>query len=341
MLLRFTDKGIYCEQGKFYIDPWKPVGRAIITHAHADHARPGHVNYLSHWQSEEILRLRLGQEIKLQTLEYEEEILINGVKISLFPAGHIIGSAQVRVEYKGELWVVSGDYKLEDDGICTPFEAVKCHHFITESTFGMPVYHWKPQSEIFEEVNMWWRRNKEEGKTSVLMGYALGKAQRLLSGLDVSIGNVYAHGAVRNVVDVMAKHWKPNFPLLKPERKTKRGMYAGDLVIVPPSALGNTWLKKFQPYSTGFASGWMNIRGQKRRRAVDQGFIISDHADWDGLNTAVEATGAENIWVTHGYTDSYSRYLTEKGYNANPVVTEFSGEEIIAEPEQAEEIESN
>jgi len=195
----------------------------------------------------------------------------------------------------------------------------------------MPVYHWKPQSEIFAEINNWWRKNREEEKTSILMGYALGKAQRLLSGLDTSIGDVYAHGAIRNVVQIMEKHWECPFPLLKPDRKTTKGMYTGALVIVPPSAVGTPWLKRFQPLSTGFASGWMNIRGQKRRRAVDQGFIISDHADWDGLNQAVAATEAENIWVTHGFTDIYSRYLSEKGYNAKPVVTEYSGEDAQEE----------
>ncbi len=337
MLLSFTDRGIYCEQGNFYIDPWRPVGQAIITHAHADHARPGNAHYLAHHQSEEILRLRLGHSIKLRTVAYGEPLFMNGVEVSLHPAGHILGSAQIRVAHRGEVWVVSGDYKLENDGICTPFAPVNCHHFVTESTFGMPIYHWKPQAEIFTQINQWWYKNREEGKTSVLLAYALGKAQRLLSGLDPSLGEVYAHGAVRNVSDAMQTHWQCPFPLLKPDRKSKRGQYTGALVIAPPSALGSSWLRKFQPYVTGFASGWMNIRGQKRRRAVDQGFVISDHADWNGLQKAIAATEAEHIWVTHGYTDAFSRYLTEKGYDAKPVVTEYEGDENTPDSESNSE----
>jgi putative mRNA 3-end processing factor len=204
-LLEFTDCGIYCDAGKFYIDPWKPVDDAVITHAHADHAYTGHKQYLAHHLSREVLLYRLG-DIRLRTIEYGETITKNGVEITMFPAGHVIGSAQIRVSYKGEVWVVSGDYKTEDDGISTPFEPVKCHHFISECTFGMPVYSWKPQSQIFNEVNNWWRSNVSNGVATVIVGYSLGKAQRILQNLDLSIGNVYTHGVIENTNEALRRN---------------------------------------------------------------------------------------------------------------------------------------
>ncbi|MGB3181790.1 MAG: ligase-associated DNA damage response exonuclease [Cyclobacteriaceae bacterium] len=325
-LLVFTDKGIYCPQGKFYIDPWRPVARAIITHAHSDHARWGSKYYLSHHRSLPVLRHRLGQDINCEGIEYNESRSINGVTITFFPAGHIPGSAQVRVSYKDEVWVASGDYKTEHDGFCTPFEPVKCHTFITESTFGLPIYKWEKQADIFNEVNQWWQKNKEEGKTSVLCGYALGKAQRMLINVDPSIGKIFVHGAIHNTNEALLQ---TGLKLPATERvtaETDKKEFPGSLVIAPPSALASPWIKKFRPFSSAIGSGWMNLRGPRRRRAVDRGFVLSDHADWEGLNEAVSATGAEMVYVTHGYTAAFSLWLKNKGLESEEVKTQYEGE---------------
>ena len=321
-LLVFNDRGIYCPVADVYIDPWKPVDKALITHAHADHARPGHAAYLCHKDTAPVMRYRLGDDIRVQTVEYGERIKQNGVIFSFYPAGHIPGSAQIRVEYKGEIWVVSGDYKLGEDGISAPFEPVRCHHFITESTFGLPVYTWDDQQQVFEEINAWWRQNQNEGRVSILAGYSLGKAQRILKGLNPSTGKIFTHGAVENTNEVLRKQGisLPDTILVTPEHK--KGDFTGALVVCPPSAIGTAWMRKFGTVSTGFCSGWMRLRGARRRRAMDRGFILSDHADWPGLNQAVKETGAENIYVTHGYKDIYARWLRESmKLNAQPVDT--------------------
>jgi putative mRNA 3-end processing factor len=325
-LLEFTDKGIYCAQADMYIDPWHPVDKAIITHAHADHARWGHKYYLAHKASEHVLRLRLGQEINLETLEYNQSIEVNGVKISLHPAGHIWGSAQIRLEYKGEVWVAAGDYKVEDDKLSQAFEPVKCHAFITESTFGLPIYQWPPQEEVFAEINDWWRTNQENDMTSVIFGYSLGKIQRIMAHLDTSIGRIFTHGAVENTNQALIASGMHLPAATKVSMDVKKEEYKGAIVLAPPSANGTPWIKKFLPFVSGLASGWMNLRGAKRRRAVDRGFILSDHADWNGLIQAVEASGAERIYVTHGYTAAFSRYLSEQGYDAHEVHTLYEGE---------------
>ena len=323
-LLVFNKKGIYCEAAGVYLDPWRPVDKAIITHGHADHSRWGHKHYLTHHRNIPIIQHRLG-EINVKGVEWNEPFTINGVQFSLHPAGHIPGSSQVRVEYKGEVWVFSGDYKIEPDGVCTPFEPVKCHTFITECTFGLPAFHWEPQEKVFQEINDWWRQNQEEGRTSVLFGYSLGKAQRLLKHLDTRIGKIYTHGAIEKMTEVL----RPLIDL--PEttlitRETTKKEINGNLVIAPPSAHGSPWIRKMVPYETATASGWMAFRGARRRRAVDRGFVLSDHCDWQGLLQSIEATGAENVICTHGYTDIFSRYLTSIGYNAKVATTEYEGE---------------
>jgi putative mRNA 3-end processing factor len=324
-LISFSSKGILCKQAGVYIDPWKPVERAIITHAHSDHARPGNKWYLAHHQSKNILKLRLG-DIYVESIEYDQPIFINGVKISLHPAGHIIGSSQVRLEYNGHVSVITGDFKLEDDKIATPFEPVKTHTLVMESTFGLPVYRWRDQKEIFREINEWWKSNQEKGKTSVLCGYALGKAQRLLYHVDHDIGNIYVHGAVFNVNQALDFNGYKfsKFPTVGKERIKRE--FESALIITPSSALNTPWMRKFQPYSTGIASGWMAIRGARRRRAVDRGFVLSDHADWEGLNTVVRETAAEQIYVTHGYSHEFSVWLRQKGYSANQIHSYFEGE---------------
>lgn len=325
-LLEFTDCGIYCEKGKFYIDPWKPVDDAVITHAHADHAYVGHKNYLAHHLSRDVLYYRLG-DINLQTIEYGETVSKNGVEITLFPAGHVIGSAQVRLSYKGEVWVVSGDYKTEDDGVSTPFEPVRCHHFISECTFGMPVYTWKPQAEIFGDINNWWRSNKEQGIATVIAGYSLGKAQRILQNLDLDIGPVFTHGVIENTNEALRRNGVVLNPTTRITFETPKDEVRKGIILAPPSAIGTPWIRKFAPFSFGYCSGWMALRGAKRRRAADRGFVLSDHADWDGLVSAIDATGCEKVYLTHGYTASFSRYLSEIGFDAREVHTLFGDDE--------------
>lgn len=326
-LLVFKPEGIYCPRGDFYIDPWRPVTRAVITHAHADHSRWGMKSYLAHHDSLPVMRHRLGEEINVRGADYGEVIRMNGVEVSLHPAGHIIGSAQVRVAYKGEVWVVSGDYKTGPDHSCVPFEPVQCQHFITESTFGLPVFRWKPQEEIFDEINRWWADLKAEGRTALLLAYSLGKAQRILQSVDASIGPVFTHGAVENVNEVLrgaGHHLNPTTRII---RDTKADDVKGALVIAPPSALGTPWTKRLGNFSSAVASGWMQVRGMRRRRNADRGFVLSDHADWPGLNEAISATGAEHIHVTHGYTGIFSNWLKEQGYKSDIVETEYGGEE--------------
>jgi putative mRNA 3-end processing factor len=328
-LLEFSPAGIYCPAGDFYIDPWKPVSRALITHAHSDHARPGSEVYVAHRDSEAVLRLRLGAHIHLRTVDYGQVFHKDGVELSFHPAGHIFGSAQIRVAHRGEVWVVSGDYKTEDDGLVPAFAPVQCHTFITESTFGLPVFRWKPQPEVYAELNQWWQQNQADGLTSILCGYSLGKAQRLLAGLDPSLGPVYAHGAIEATHQALRQAG-----LALPETlplPTGKKLPPGSLVLAPPAVLESNWLTKFAPCATGYASGWMNLRGNKRRQAVDRGFVLSDHADWPGLLSAIAATGAERVLVTHGYTDIFSRYLREQGLDAQAVETLFEGEQSTTE----------
>jgi len=326
-LLKFTPKGIFCQKGGFYIDPWEPVDHAVITHGHSDHAKVGHKKYLAHKNSIAILRQRLG-DINVNGCEYGDSISMNDVKISLHPAGHIIGSAQIRVEHKGEVWCVSGDYKTQADPIAEDFEPVKCHTFITECTFGLPIYQWPDENEVIKQIETWWKQNQESGKVSLISAYALGKAQRILASVDQSIGKIYCHGAVDTVnkIHTDLKVLQGDYPYLYPEINKQE--LEGALVIAPPSAVGSTWARKLRPLSVGMASGWMMLRGSKRRQNVDRGFILSDHADWLGLNEAVKATGAERVICTHGYTDTFSQWLNHNGYDAYPENTFFEGESL-------------
>ena len=329
-LLTFTERGIYCPAADVHIDPWRPVDRALITHGHADHARPGMGHYLATEEAAPVIRHRLG-EIDLDTVRYGEPIMRNGVRFSFHPAGHVPGSAQIRVEHKGEVWVVSGDYKLEPDGISTPFEPVACHTFISECTFGLPVFNWAPPGQVAGEINDWWRANAEAGRFSICGAYSLGKAQRILAALDPSIGPILCHGAVEATNAVLRAQGiaLPETTHVTPELDVKS--MRGAFVLAPPSALGSTWAGRVRPASTAFASGWMALRGVRRRRAADRGFVMSDHADWAGLNSAIRETGASRVFVTHGYTSVFRRYLAEQGYDAGIVETEYGADGEEAE----------
>lgn len=323
-LLEFNDKGIYCEAAGVYLDPWKPVDKAIISHGHADHARWGHKQYITHTSNVPIIKHRIG-DIEVAGKEWGESFSINNVKFSFHPAGHIIGSSQIRVEHKGEVWVFTGDYKTEDDGVAVPFEPVKCHTFITECTFGLPAFKWVPQQQVIDDINTWWQENRDDGKTSILFGYSLGKAQRLLKHLDTSIGKIYTHGAIENMTEVLRE--QATFPeTTRVTREIKKEEIKGNIVLAPPSAHGSTWIRKMVPYVTASASGWMTFRGARRRRAIDRGFVLSDHCDWQSLLKSIKETGCDKVICTHGYTDIFSRFLREQGYDARTEETQYEGE---------------
>ncbi len=326
-LIEATSDGLYCPAGGFHIDPWNPVDRAVITHAHADHARGSSRSYLAAEPGRKLLETRLGP-IDLDTLPYGQSIEHGGVKISFHPAGHVLGSAQVRLEHRGEVWVFSGDYKLEPDPTCTPFEPVRCHVFITESTFALPIYRWSPPGEVFESINQWWRKNRETGKTSLIYAYSLGKSQRVLAGIDASIGPIHTHGAVEKVTRAYRESGvslPPTTPVGEAARNKKE--WAGSLVIAPPSADGSPWSRRFSPASSAVASGWMQVRAARRRRALDRGFVLSDHADWPGLLRAIHETGASRVIVTHGYSAVLAQWLREHGIDGDTFSTRYGEEE--------------
>lgn len=326
MLIESTSRGLYCAAGDFYVDPWQPVERAVITHAHSDHARPGSASYLCSAPGLAVLRARLGSEARIEPLEYGAAIDRNGVRVSLHPAGHVLGSAQVRIEARGEVWVVSGDYKLEPDPTCAPFEALRCDTFVTESTFGLPIYRWSEPARVFDAMNAWWRANAQARRASVLFAYAFGKAQRILASIDASIGPILVHGAVAAFDRAYAEAG-----IALPPAKVATDLDKGcdtsrALVLAPPSAQSTPWLKRFGDHSDGHASGWMAIRGRRRRLAIDQGFVLSDHADWAGLNRAIDATGASRVYVTHGHTLPLVQWLREQGREAAAMETRYEGE---------------
>lgn len=329
-LIEFTDRGLYCARGSFYIDPWRPVDKAVITHAHSDHARAGSGAYLCHRLCKPILDVRLsidGVPPVVQTVEWGEAVYLNGVRVSLHPAGHVIGSSQVRVEYNGEVWVVSGDYKTEDDGISGAFEALRCQLFVTESTFGLPIYNWKPQAELYAGVRDWVAENRAQDKTSVLIAYSLGKAQRLLKALEPFDEPIWVHGAIWNVHQALLNAGVALPPVERIVPDTPKELLRGQVVLAPGSAEGSAWMRRFSAYSLGICSGWMQVRGNVRRRNADVGFVLSDHADWKGLLAAVAATGAEKVYVTHGFQAVLTRYLNELGIAAAEVKTEYGDDE--------------
>jgi len=318
-------EGLYCPAGDFHIDPWRPVARAVITHAHGDHARPGSQRYIATTASEAVLRTRLG-DIDLATLAYGESIRIGDVDVSLHPAGHVLGSAQVRIARGGEVWVASGDYKTDADPTCVPFEPVRCDTFITESTFGLPIYRWTPPAEVFADIAQWWRGNAAASRVSLVYAYAFGKAQRILAGLAAAgatdVGPIVCHGAVEVLNDAYRRS-NVGLPATLRVDDVDPASLRHALVLAPPSAAGTPWLRRFGDVSDAFASGWMRLRGARRRRALDRGFVLSDHADWPGLNAAIESTGASRVIVTHGNVPVMVRWLAERGLEASSFATEY------------------
>lgn len=336
-LIEQTDRGLYCEAGDFYIDPWRGVSRAVVTHAHSDHARRGSDSYLVPTDGVGVLRHRLGGDINVTGLQYGEAIDINGVKVSLHPAGHILGSCMVRVEHRGEVWLFSGDYKTQSDPTCKSIEAVRCDVFISECTFGLPIYRWQPSEHVFADIHRWWRDNVADERCSMIFAYSLGKAQRILAQLDQSLGLIGVHGAIDGLMP-MYHEAGVKFPAYESidtrDKQQLERFKKGGMILSPPSANGTPWLTKFGDVSTASASGWMTIRGPKRRANVENGFVLSDHADWHGIHETIKATGASRVGLTHGYVSTMVRYLKEQGVDAFPIVTQFRGD--AAEEQESE-----
>jgi putative mRNA 3-end processing factor len=322
-----TASGLYCAAGDCHIDPWAPVDRALITHAHSDHASPGSAAYLCAAPGATLLRRRLP-EARVETIAYGESITIGGARVSFHPAGHILGSAQVRVEHGGEVWVVSGDYKRQADPTCAPFEPVRCHTFITEATFGLPIYTWDPSAVVVDEIAAWWRENREQERASIVFCYVLGKAQRILAELrDRADGPIHLHGAMAAMTDAYRESGVQLAPAERITEDMRGKALARSLVLAPLSARGTPWMRRLPGASVGFASGLMRVRGVRRQRAFDRGFVLSDHADWPGLLETIAETGASRVLVTHGWSDALARYLAEtRGLETGIIRTQFEGE---------------
>ncbi len=326
-LLQLRDEGLFCPAGDFWIDPWRPVPRAVVTHAHADHARAGMGSYFAAAEGLELLRLRVGADAHIEPLAYGETRQFGTAQVSLHPAGHIRGSSQVRVSVGAEDWVVPGDFKRQPDPTCSPFEVVQCDALITEATFAYPVYRWPPTRQVAEQIVAWWQRCAERGTTALLLCYALGKAQRLLAELRPLIKSpVLLHGAMAGLTDL----YRDAGVAMAPTEAVgdKRGAdLAGRLALAPPSAFGSPWMRRFDKVETAFGSGWMQVRGHRRRRGHDRGFVLSDHADWFDLLRTVEETGARRVLATHGQQEVLARRLTELGIESSVLRMQYGGDD--------------
>lgn len=342
-LLECTPRGLYCPAGDFYVDPWAQVDKAIITHAHSDHARWGCKKYLAVQSCEPLLRVRLGSNIELQTLAYGESLQVNDAKVSLHPAGHILGSSQVRIQVQDKVALITGDYKLQADPTCDAWEPVRCDLMVTESTFGLPVFRWPETQTVIDQLLDWWQENQRLGRTSLLLAYSVGKSQRLIAELLSRCGvaaasDIAVHGSM---LGPNRAYREAGIEL--PELPSAASMSAEhdwtkSLVIGPPSCQSTGWVKRFSDPSIAMASGWMAIRGTRRRRGVDRGFVLSDHVDWPDLMKAIDACGPEQVWVTHGFTEVVARYLGEKGLHSQVLQTHFTGEE--SETAQSQNLEA-
>lgn len=312
-----TERGLYCEPAGVFIDPARAVPRAIVTHGHSDHARPGHGSVLATPETIEVMKLRLGAEAAghFEPAALGKPISIGGVTVRLVPAGHILGSAQIVLEWNGQRAVVSGDYKRAADPTCTPFELVPCDVFVTEATFALPVFRHEPAAREVARLLASLRRNPE--RAHLVGAYGLGKCQRVIrlareAGYDAPI---YLHGAM---IEMTALYQRLGIDLgdIRPVPDVKPAELAGALVLCPPSAVDDRWSRRFPDPVTAFASGWMRIKGRVRQSGVELPLVISDHADWPELIETVLETGAEDVWVTHGRDDALVYELTRRGLKA-------------------------
>ena len=331
-MLRETPAGLYCPAGDFHIDPWQPVHRALITHAHGDHARPGMTAYLCAEPCAALLRRRLGSDVAIESMPYGSTIALGAVRVSFHPAGHVLGSAQIRLEGAEGVWVVAGDYKRAADPTCAPFAPQRCDTFVTESTFGLPIYRWDPPAAVIGEIAEWWRGNAEAGRTSVLFCYVLGKAQRLLAELQrVTDRPVFVHGMMLGMIDAYREAGVAMLPVdtvieTSTRGRSRKRSFAGELVLAPLSARGTPWMRRLGDVSDAFASGLMRVRGVRRQRGFDRGFVLSDHADWPALLDTIAESGASRVLATHGHTEPLARYLATQGIDAGVIRTAWEGE---------------
>ena len=328
-MLTETADGLYCAGGDFFIDPWQPVPRALITHAHGDHARPGSGSYLATPATAALLRRRLGPDATIETLDYGSLLRIRDVAVSFHPAGHVLGSAQIRIEGRAGVWVVSGDYKRAADPTCDPFEPIACDTFITESTFGLPIYRWDETAAVMRDILAWWDANREAGRTAVLFCYTLGKAQRLLAEIArLTDRTVFVHGMMLGMIDAYRDSGValPEVKLVIESKGRSRASFAGELVLAPLSARGTPWMRRLGTISDAFASGLMRVRGVRRQRAYDRGFVISDHADWPALLETIAETGAQRVLATHGHAEPLARHLRDRGLESGIIRTAWEGE---------------
>ncbi len=326
-MLVASPEGLFCPAGAFHIDPWQPVDRAVITHAHGDHARPGSRAYLCAPPSIALLQRRFGPGVHVEALPYGEQVTMGGVRVSLHPAGHVLGSAQVRLEGADGVWVVSGDYKRAADPTCAAFEPVRCDTFVTESTFGLPIYRWDPAAGVIAEIAAWWSANGEARRSSVLFCYTIGKAQRLLAELArVTDRPVFVHGMMLGMIAAYREAGVAMVPVQTATDTPRGTSFAGELVLAPLPARGTPWMRRLGDVSDAFASGLMRVRGVRRQRAFDRGFVLSDHADWPGLLETIAETGATRVLATHGHAEALARHLREHGLESGVMRTAWEGE---------------
>ena len=327
-MLRETPDGLYCAAGDFYIDPWGAVDRALITHGHGDHARPGSRSYLCAEPCRPVLRRRFAGDPIVESLPYGQALTLGAVRVSFHPAGHVLGSAQIRIEGPEGVWVVSGDYKRDPDPTCAPFEPVPCETFITECTFGLPIYRWDPPGDVMTDIMGWWEENRQARRTSVLFCYTLGKAQRLLAELArLTDRPILAHGMMLGMIDTYRDAGITMLPVGAATERPRGASYAGELVLAPLSARGTPWMRRLGDLSDAFVSGLMRVRGVRRQRSYDRGFVISDHADWPALLQTVTDTGASRVLATHGYAEPFARHLSENGIESGVIRTAWEGGE--------------
>jgi putative mRNA 3-end processing factor len=331
-MLAETADGLFCAAGGFHIDPWNPVPRAVITHAHGDHARPGSAAYLCAEPGAGLLRRRFGSDTGIEAAPYGGRLVLGGVNVSLHPAGHVLGSAQVRIEGpaaggRREIWVVAGDYKRAPDPTCAPFEPVACDTFVTESTFGLPIYRWDPTATVMADLVHWWEGNAAEKRASVLFCYTIGKAQRVLAELArLTDRPAYVHGMILPMIEAYRERGVAMLPVRSATEQPRGTSFAGELVLAPLPARGTPWLRRLGVHSDAFASGLMRVRGVRRQRAFDRGFVLSDHADWPALLQTIAESGAGRVLTTHGHAEPLARYLGEGGVDAGVIRTAWEGE---------------
>jgi putative mRNA 3-end processing factor len=316
-LIRLTRSGLFCEAGGFHIDPSRGVELALITHSHSDHARRGSRHYVTPEDGVGLLKHRLGESIRVTGVRYGEKLRYGRATISFHPAGHILGSSQIRVECDGQVWVVSGDYKRQEDPTCRPFEVVSCDTFVSEATFGNPKYLWSCAKQAVREIHDWWMSNREQGRNSLLYCYAVGKTQRVLGGLaELTEESVHLWGEAVPITEIYRNQGVKLVPTVDLDSLSPREKVQGELIIAAHRFQYTDWLARLGDVESAFASGWMKTGAWGMRRSYDRGFVLSDHADWNDLVATVRATGARRVFLQHTKDPALARHLRKLGLQA-------------------------